>query len=182
MVRTGFATAVASANTFPKDWVRLYTEKGFLLHDPTIHWAYFNTGACRWSELSDSDPRNILGLAAEHGLHYGVVACFRSNPVTGKRTIGNFTRPDREFSETEIKQLKNYLRRLHETSAPKTTLSKGEIEALVLLKRGFLIKEAAGRLCISESAVKQRLSGAKTKLDARTMSQAIGLATEYNLI
>jgi LuxR family transcriptional regulator len=56
------------------------------------------------------------------------------------------------------------------------------LETLSLVKNGLLMKEIAGLLGISESAIKQRLKNARLKLDAKTGSQAAARATMFGII
>ena len=72
-LRVGFAFPVEEINALPETWVEHYTHNRFMLFDPVIRWAYAHTGAARWSELDEDDPRNIFGQALPHG--------HRQNPV-----------------------------------------------------------------------------------------------------
>ncbi|RME18127.1 MAG: LuxR family transcriptional regulator, partial [Alphaproteobacteria bacterium] len=84
-----FASAHRLIQTYDPRWVELYTERGYILADPTVFWGFGNDGARRWSEIDLPDPHNVLGQAAEHGLKYGVVvAC----GPTSSRSIGGFAR------------------------------------------------------------------------------------------
>lgn len=65
---------------------------------------------------------------------------------------------------------------------PPENLTEAELEALRLLKAGLLMKEVAHELGITESAVKQRLKNAKTKLSARTTTQAVLQVTQLGWI
>lgn len=53
---------------------------------------------------------------------------------------------------------------------------------LGLLKNGFMIKEIAARLQVSESAVKQRLNNSKSKLEAKTTAQAVAKLTAHGIL
>ena len=63
-----------------------------------------------------------------------------------------------------------------------TNLTAAEIETLGLVKNGLLLKEIAAILGVSESAIKQRLKNARTKLNAKTGSQAAARATMLGMI
>jgi len=71
---------------------------------------------------------------------------------------------------------------LHRSLNPPTNLTQAELEALMLVKDGLRLKEIAYQLGVSEGAIKQRLNGAKKKLDARTNTQAASKAVEFRLI
>tara|TARA_B110000977_G_C10850713_1_gene405683 strand:- start:4 stop:207 length:204 start_codon:yes stop_codon:yes gene_type:complete len=66
--------------------------------------------------------------------------------------------------------------------APPTNLTMAELEALGMIKDGKRLKEIAFDLGVTEGAVKQRLKNAKTKLGAKTGTQAAALASQYGLI
>jgi LuxR family transcriptional regulator len=51
-----------------------------------------------------------------------------------------------------------------------------------MIKDGKRLKEIAFDLGVTEGAVKQRLKNAKTKLGAKTGTQAAALASQYGLI
>lgn len=181
-VRVGFAFPEFEHKTLPLAWVHRYTRDGLMLYDPVIRWIYNNEGTIRWSEISLDDPRKILAAARDHGLVYGAAVSIVDNGATGLRSFGSFARDDREFTDDEIDALRVDLVQLHDVSLPPDDLTDGEIETLHLIKDGMLIKEVAFRLNLTESAVKQRIRNAKTKLDARTTAQAVTEASKYGLI
>lgn len=80
------------------------------MQDPTVHWAFANNGAMRWSALSDADNNNVLLAAAGFGLNYGVVIALDDG---GSKTLASFARTDREMSELDIAGLSADLRALH---------------------------------------------------------------------
>ncbi len=181
-LRIGFAFPLAEHNALPAPWVEHYTQKNYMLADPIMHWLYQNSGAERWSKIKFPDPRHILAEAARFGLCFGVaVSCDDPGPK-GQRSFGTFARADREFTDDEIILLQKKLHALHIAMAPPTNLTRAELEALGLVKDGFLVKEIANRLGVSEGAVKQRLKNAKAKLGAKTGSQAVSAAAGYGLI
>lgn len=181
-LRVGFAFPVAEHNALPEAWVERYTQQGFMLFDPVIHWLYGNSGAIRWSEIALPDPRRIFLQARKYGLVYGVAISCAPMGVEGQRSFGSFARADREYTAEEIAVLEAKLRRLHEATAPPTNLTRAELEALGMVRDGLLLKEIAARLGVSEGAIKQRLKGAKSKLGAKTTGQAVSAAVTYGLI
>lgn len=181
-LRIGFAFPVAEHNAMPDAWVERYTQQGFMLYDPVIHWLYANSGSVRWSEIALPDPRRIFLQARVHGLVYGVAISCAPMGIEGQRSFGSFARSDREFEAAEIEILETKLRRLHEATAPPTNLTRAELEALGMVRDGLLLKEIAARLGVSEGAIKQRLKGAKAKLGAKTSGQAVSTAVSYGLI
>ncbi len=181
-IRVGFAFPVAEHNFLPESWIREYTVSGLMVHDPAMSWAYRNCGVARWTSLCDVDNQGVLNLAAVHGLNFGAVASCTDKGDASQRSFGIFCRSDREFHDTELGALYRLLRGSHEAYARPKNLTAAEIETLGLVKNGLLMKEIAGLLGISESAIKQRLKNARMKLNAKTGSQAAAKATMLGMI
>jgi LuxR family transcriptional regulator len=169
-------------NQLPPDWVREYTISGLMVHDPVISWAYRNNGAARWSELGENDTQGVLELAKQHGLNFGAVASCIDAEDDGQRSFGLFARSDRDYRPEELESLRKLLVASHRAYARPKNLTAAELETLSLVKNGLLMKEIAGLLGISESAIKQRLKNARLKLDAKTGSQAAARATMFGII
>lgn len=181
-LRIRFVAATSTINTYPAEWIQKYTELGLMMHDPCMKWVYETTGMCRWSDLAANDTHSVLKMAASYGIRYGAAISCRTENEAGHRSIATFGRADREYEQAELTQLYDYIQKLHDASAPPANITDAEIEALLLLKRGFIIKEVAAELNISENAVKQRMSNARRKLGAKTTIHAASLAQQYGLI
>jgi len=130
----------------------------------------------------DVDIHSVLKMAAGYGLKFGATISCRSGNKASHRTIATFSRADREYEDAELTYLYKFVQKLHDQAAPPTNITNAEIEALLLLKRGLIIKEVAAKLNISENAVKQRMSNVRRKLGARTTIHAASLAQQYGLI
>ena len=100
--------------TYPKAWTDIYSEKGYVLVDPIVRWGFSETGAIRWSELSDEDDQNILGQSAAYGMAYGVAIGVEAD---NSRSMAGFSRPDREYTDAEISQLTQCTQNLHDLTA-----------------------------------------------------------------
>lgn len=181
-LRIGFAFPMEELNALPGDWVEHYTKQRFMLFDPLVRWAYSNVGFCRWSDMTLDDPKRVIQQARSFGLRFGVTVAVMDSGSTAQRSFANFTRPDREFTDLEVKLLHAYMMRRHNETAPPTNLTRAELEALRMVKDGQRLKEIAHVLGVSEGAVKQRLKNAKLKLGAKTGSQAAALANQFGLI
>ena len=181
-LRIGFAFPVEEINSLPLDWVDHYTKNRYMLFDPIIRWAYSSVGALRWSDIPIDDPRRIILQAQTFGLCYGAAISVFDGNAAGKRSFGSFARSDRDYSDLEIKLLHAYVKRRHAEMEPPTNLTMAELEALGMVKDGKRLKEIAFDLGVTEGAVKQRLKNAKTKLGAKTGTQAAALASQYGLI
>lgn len=181
-LRIGFAFPIFEQNALPKEWIELYSARGFVLADPVMNWLYQNTGASRWSEIEIADPQDVLGQAKRFGMNYGVAICCADKGASGQRSFGSFARPDREFLDAEVIELTEKLRESHDALLPPSNLTRAELEALGMVKNGLLMKEIADLLSVSEGAVKQRLKNAKFKLKAKTSTHAATMATSFGLI
>ncbi len=174
-----FALPLLHHQTYPQGWTDHYTEEAYALRDPIIAWGFGNSGTSRWSEIDIPDPFNILGQAAKYGMVYGIaVSC---GPIKS-RTIASASRSDREFHDAEIAEFAQHICRLHELTEPPKSLTDAQIEALRCIAEGDRHAAAAARLKISESALKARLSAARTNLLARTTTEAIQRARDYRLL
>lgn len=174
-----FASAHIMIQTYDSKWIEVYTRNGYMLCDPMVSWGFGTEGSCRWSEIGYPDPHNIFAQAAEHGLRYGVAVSFGQ---VSSRTIGGFARSDREFTDGEIEHINQTVRLLHRESTPPESLTDAQRLALRLIAKGCRYAEAAGRLGISESALKARLKSVRERLFVRTTAEAIQRAQEYNLL
>ena len=146
-----------------------------------MRWVYDNGGTTSWSAIDIDDPRSVMRQAAEYDLNFGAAVCVVDSYDPGIRTFGSFARSDREFTDEEIEQIKAHLGDLHRLEPLRAQLTDAEIRALAMMRTGLLNKEIAYELDISESAVKQRLRNAKTKLSAKTTLHAVTLAERRGL-
>lgn len=174
-----FAAAHLMIQTYDPRWSEIYTERGYMLADPTVFWGFGHDGAARWSEIDIPDPQNVLGQAADYGLKYGIAVS--AGPISS-RTIGGFARGDREFTDDEIGRITALVNTLHDQSTPPDQLTPAQRMALRLIAKGSRHAEAAALLGISESALKARLRSARERLFVRTTAEAIQRAQEYNLL
>lgn len=174
-----FALPLFHHQTYPQGWTDRYTEEAYALRDPIIAWGFSTTGTARWSEIEIPDPFNILGQAKEFGMKYGVaVAC---GPMQS-RTIASACRSDREFTIEEMEEYAAVIYKLHVLTEPPKSLTDAQIEALRCIAEGDRHAAAAAKLNISESALKARLSAARSALLARTTTEAIQRARDYRLL
>lgn len=174
-----FGSPTLMFHTYPKSWSDIYTRNGYSLSDPNVIWGFSNEGTCRWSELPVADTKKILKHASDHGLRYGVAVAHGSSD---SKSIGGFSRSDREFSDDEISDIQNVIKRLHSETRPPESLTEAQVDALKLIADGCRQSEAAAKLRISESALKARLKTARERLLARTTTEAIQRAVEHNLM
>ncbi|AXQ94378.1 autoinducer binding domain-containing protein [Cereibacter azotoformans] len=174
-----FASPLVTLQSYREDWIEYYTEKGYLLYDPSIRWGMVESGTRRWSDFADSDPRGVVAEAAQFGLRFGVSCSWGA--VSG-RSIGSFARSDREFTDREVELVFELFQRVHELTLPPDELTQPQIDALRCIGNGDRHAAAAQKLGISESALKARIAGARQRLGARTTAEAIQRAKDYGLI
>ncbi len=150
------------------------------MKDPAHLWALENSGSVRWRDLDD--PYNVISAARRFQINHGLTISIRDES-TGERSYGSFARADREFSDAEVARLRDILSALHQDyRQPDRKLTRAEKEALTLVKDGYLMKEIANLLGVSEGAVKLRLRKAKTKLNAKTSTHAAARASAFGFI
>lgn len=106
--------------TYPSLWVNHYIREAYALRDPIIAWGLDRVGTCRWSEIDIPDPFNILGQAQEFGMNFGIAVSFGS---LNSRTIATASRPDREFTDTEIASFADVIDALHTIYQPPRVLN-----------------------------------------------------------
>lgn len=181
-LRIGFAFPMSEQNALPAPWVEHYTQHGLMVHDPVIQWVYGNTGAIRWSEITLADPMGVLEDARRFGLAHGAAVSCAGEGRDCFRSFGTFVRAGREFTDEELSVLMRLVRRLHDERAQSPNVTPAELEALSLVRDGYLTKEIASRLGVSEGAVKQRLRNLRVKLGAKNGSQAVSIALRQGLI
>lgn len=174
-----FASPLYMRSTYPQAWQDLYASNNYALRDPLVFWGISKTGYVRWSEINLPDPFGVLTKAAEHGLIYGAVAS--CGKITS-RTIVGVSRNDREFTDSEMREVAAIGDALHEVTEPPEDLTTAMIEALRLVGQGYRHAAAAAELGISESAFKARLSSARERLGAQTTAEALRMAREFRLI
>lgn len=120
-----FTTPAYFFQSYPRQWLEYYSHAGMLVNDPTVSWCFENTGVCRWSDMDD--PAGILSQAAEYGLKYGISY---ATTAGGSHSMAGFTRPDREFSESEIDELVTRFDALHEATQDQKSLPPKIVEQL----------------------------------------------------
>jgi LuxR family transcriptional regulator, quorum-sensing system regulator SdiA len=181
-LRVGFSFPEEEMNALPELWVEFYTTHGLVVQDPAMRWVYGNTGCIRFSEMEMPDPQQVRGHAAVFGLSHGAAVSVMAVADRGRRSYGLFYRDDRDFNEEEVSELHRIMGQLHKGPEDERSLTAAEIEALKMQSEGLRLKQIAGKLGISESAVKARLNNVKRKLGAKTQSQAASIAAARRIL
>ena len=122
MCDTGFALAIHIRYTRPsllyrtysQAWIDHYSEKGFMLTDPVVHWALQNSGWVWWDDLADQDPEGVLRDAKAFGLMNGWTY---SMGESTSRTITGITRSGEKFTTDEVDQIIAMTHEIHALTA-----------------------------------------------------------------
>ncbi len=120
--------------TYDKDWMKTYSEKGLVLKDPTVMWGFGNTGVVQWSELAEMDEAGVLKLAKKHGLEHGFTFAIDHDE---SKSITSFARSDRDFTNTEIDEISGIVQGLHDYTAIIEEISLEEVTQLKKLSIEF---------------------------------------------
>lgn len=109
--------------TYDQAWIDHYSERGFMLSDPVVHWGLTNVGSVNWADLTDQDPQGVITDALAHGLHNGWT--YAMGPQTS-RTIAGVTKSGADFTAAQRAEISMIVDDLHaltegfETFIPET--------------------------------------------------------------
>mgnify|MGYP000105318292 CR=1 FL=1 len=106
-----FTTPEFLFQTYPKAWIDIYSEGGYVMQDPTVSWGFANEGSRRWSDMAAEDSAGILEQCKAFDMNYGLTVALERG---GSRSLASFTRSDREFSDAECAALQADLTALHD--------------------------------------------------------------------
>jgi LuxR family transcriptional regulator, quorum-sensing system regulator SdiA len=132
---SGFAVALHARftaadyvhQTYSKTWSAIYSQNGYVMHDPTVSFGFQQLGTIRWSALAAQDTMKIYEQARAYGLVYGFACAVE---IDGSRSFAGFSREDREFDEAEMSAAEADLAELHRLTAKPGVLSPALREEL----------------------------------------------------
>lgn len=132
---TGFALAIHIRYTRPsllyrtydQAWIDHYSEKGFMLTDPVVHWGLANTGAVDWTDLVAQDEAGVIADALAHGLLNGLT---HGVGPAASRTISGLTRSTGAFTAAERADLAQIVADIHEATEGIEHYDPATLEAL----------------------------------------------------
>jgi len=116
-----FTTASYQLQSYPEDWLDVYSKEGLVMQDPIVGFGFEQTGWTRWSDLAQNDPGGVLDRARAFGLAYGVAIAVDDND---SRTVAGLARPDREFTDKEIEEVERIIRSLHDLTLDSGSMSE----------------------------------------------------------
>lgn len=122
-----FTTPTFLFQTYDRKWLEHYSQHGYVMSDPTVHWGFENRGTCNWEDLKSNDPANVLVAAAEHGLNYGISWAIGDET---SQSLGSFARSDRQFTDEEKAELIEIVTELHDLTNNLEALSPETADAL----------------------------------------------------
>lgn len=115
---TGFALAIhirltrptLMFQTYDRAWSDHYSEHGYMLVDPVVHFGLTETGRVTWDEMTDRDSEGVLVKAKEFGLHHGWTYALGQ---ASSKTIAGLTRSDRRHTEAEMDEIEAIMDEMH---------------------------------------------------------------------
>lgn len=122
-----FTTPDFLFQTYPADWLAIYSQKGFVMQDPTVLWGFENLGTVRWSDLTENDLAGVMKEATKFGMKYGLTVAVEQG---GSRSIASLSRRDREFTDDELARATGMISNLHDLTAQARTLTSETREIL----------------------------------------------------
>lgn len=172
--------------SYPDDWVRIYTERRYVLFDPIVVWARFAQGRIRWSEIQGGFSRgagkHVLEHAGRFGLTYGGAVSSRGPAGDHSLCVLSGARQDRELQDAELEEMSSILDAMVAAVGKHAGVSEVELEALRDLADGLTHNEIADRRGISPATVKKRVERARVVLGGRNAVHAVAIATRRGLI
>jgi LuxR family transcriptional regulator len=92
---------------YPSEWREIYECKNSFARDPVVSGSLSHEGFKRGSALKLPDPAGIFKQGRAYDLNYGAVLATRSKR---HRSFLTAARQDREFTDSELKQLSDILK------------------------------------------------------------------------
>ena len=129
-----FSTPRFLFQTYDPVWSKVYSERGFVVQDPTVKWGLEHEGGIDWDDLTDADPANVIGQAKEHGIGHGFTLSVLDE---GSRSMGSFTHGDTPFDLETKKTLEDLFRKLHRITQVEGETKKEISDALKRLSVEF---------------------------------------------
>jgi len=171
-------------NSYPKDWVQHYDEKGYISADPIVRELFLSCQPFSWSEvlarrdIGDAE-RLIMNESADAGMHEGfVVPIYQDGGYTGIVSYAGLDPMITEESRGAVTLASVFLhskltslRRLENRNT--FDLTERELECLRWAAGGKSDWEIGQILLISSKTVNYHIENAKRKFGVATRVQAI---------
>ncbi|WP_116600148.1 autoinducer binding domain-containing protein [Primorskyibacter marinus] len=108
--QVAFATPRYLFQTYDEEWMNYYSKMGLVMKDPAVRWGFANDGIASWPELQKLDDNGVFDKASEFGLNYWAVM---ATSERNSKSIGAFSRSDKDFSDGERKEIFADFKSLH---------------------------------------------------------------------
>jgi LuxR family transcriptional regulator len=122
-----FTTPTFLFQTYDRKWLDHYSQNGYVMTDPAVHWGFENRGTRTWAELADLDVAGVFKAAANHGLNYGIAGAVGED---ASPSICAFAREDRDFTPEETEEIMGHMREIHALTDNLPSLSPETAAAL----------------------------------------------------
>lgn len=122
-----FTTPTFLFQTYDRKWLEHYSQHGYVMSDPAVHWGFENRGTRTWTELSGMDVAGVFKAAAEHDLNYGIAGAVGED---SSPSICAFAREDREFTAEETDAIMTRFQEIHALTTDLQVLSPETAAAL----------------------------------------------------
>ena len=192
-----YGTDVRGISDYPPDWVDHYLSQDLSVIDPVVRTAKELGKPFAWSV--DQMPIRVskiqtsfMGDAADFGIRSGVSipipSGFRHTAIV---TLASSSLAPDKWDMTELDVMRDAAIYLHafaklrtqaDLDGPDFKLSPQETKVLAWCKRGFCAADIAELMGLKEPSVRFHMQGARRKLGANNIQQAIGTATDHKLI
>jgi DNA-binding CsgD family transcriptional regulator len=183
--------------TYPPEWVETYTRRDYFKIDPVVTAGRVGFLSLDWSTIDrrTASSAKFFHEADEFGVgRHGLTTTVRGPSgerslftITSNANTAQWTR-QRDACIHDFQIIANHFHQramitagLRGACGP-LRLSKREKQCIELLAKGFIPKQIAALLDLSESAIRLYLCSARRKLQASTTSQAIARALSLELI
>ncbi len=105
-----YAAPAFLLQSYPKEWIEIYSREGMVLRDPTLLWAMTHTGWKRWSDMMGTSHSDIMRRAADFGIRYGAAYVTKAH---GSRSMAFVSRHDRELDAHDRQLVERDFDELH---------------------------------------------------------------------
>lgn len=191
LTRSGFYSKV----TYSDEWVRRYTERGYVDIDPVIPNASAGVLPIDWSEIDRSPPaiRAFFLDAEQHGVgNQGITipirgakrerAFFSVNMQATDIEWLNFKRANMAILQVVSNYYHNKVLETHGVEIPEVRLTPRQREALQWAANGKSTRDIANIMGLSHHTVLRYLETTRFRLNALNTMHAVGKAFKIGLI
>ena len=188
--------------TLPVEWVRRYEAEAFIEIDPRTQGLYQSGLPVIWDQSERGKSRRLdrfLDEASEYGTRSGIAllvpdADHNSCMVAFNSTVPILTSPRRRAITQAQGNLLMFGIHFHELfmkplikkglapSSQGSPLTTRELETLSWLVKGLSYEEVASQMSITSRTVQAHADSIRSRLNARTLQEAVFLATKAGFL